>query len=51
MILLTITEPCLNHEFPRGELKNFQTLRISVFHRGPTIWNVMPKSVWSDIVS
>ena len=25
-ILWTITEPCLNHEFPR-ELKNFHTLR------------------------
>ena len=23
------TEPCLNREIPRGELKNFHTLRIS----------------------
>ena len=28
------TETCLNHKFPREELKNFHTLRICVFLRG-----------------
>ena len=30
----TITEPCLNREFPRWEQKNFHTLRIFVFLHG-----------------
>ena len=47
----TITEPCLNHEFPRGELKNFHALRIFVFLHGLMIWKVMRRNVWSDIVS
>ena len=50
-ILLTITEPCLDHEFPRGELKNYQTRKIFVFLRGLTIWKVMPRNVWNGIVS
>ena len=50
-ILLTITEPCLNHEFPRWELKNYHVRKICVFLRGPTIWKVMPRNVWNDIVS
>ena len=33
-ILLIITEPCLNREFPRVELKNFHTLRIFAFLHG-----------------
>ena len=33
-ILWTITEPCLNREFPRGELKNFHPLRTFVFLHG-----------------
>ena len=49
--LWTITEPCLNREFPRGELKNFHSTRIFVFLYGPTIWKVMPRNAWSDIVS
>ena len=49
--LLTITEPCLNREFPRVELKSFHTLRIFVFLRGTTIWKVMPRNVWNDFVS
>ena len=36
-ILWTITEPCLNHEFPREELKNYHTLKIFVFLRGPNM--------------
>ena len=44
-------EPCLNHEYPRGELKIFHTQRIFVFLRGPIIWKVMPRNVWNDIVS
>ena len=50
-ILLTSTEPLLNHEFPPVKLKNFHTPRIFVFLRGPTIWQVMPRNVWNDIVS
>ena len=46
-----MTEPCLNREFPRGELKNLHTPRIFVFLRGPMIWKVMPRNVWNDIVS
>ena len=50
-ILLTITEPRSNREFPRGELKNFHTRKIFVFHHGLMTWLVMQRSVWSDIVS
>ena len=50
-ILWTITEPCLNREFQREELKNFHTLRIFVFLRGLVTWKVMPRNVWNDIVS
>ena len=42
---------CLNHEFPRGELRNYHALKIFVFLHGPTIWKVMPRNVWNDIVS
>ena len=36
----------------RGEnWKNYLTLQIFVFLRGPTIWKVMPRNVWNDIVS
>ena len=34
-----------------GELKNFYARKICVFLRGLTIWKVMPRNVWSDIVS
>ena len=34
-----------------GELKNYHTRKIFVFLRGPTIWKVMPRNVWNDIVS
>ena len=33
-ILLTITEPCLNPEFPQEQLKNYHAQKICVFHRG-----------------
>ena len=49
--MVTITEPCLNHECPRGELKNYHIRIIFIFLRGPTIWKVMQRNVWSDIVS
>ena len=48
---MTITEPCLNHELPRVELKNYHALRIFVFLHGLMVWNVMPRNVWNDIVS
>ena len=50
-ILLTKTEPCLNPEFPQEQLKNYHAPKICVSLRGPTKWKVMPRSVWSDIVS
>ena len=50
-ILMTIAEPCLNHEFPRVKLKNFHARTIFVFLRGPTIWKGMSRNVWNDIVS
>ena len=34
-----------------GELKNYHTRKIFVFLRGLTIWKVMPRNVWNDIVS
>ena len=34
-----------------GELKNYHARKIFVFLRGPTIWKVMPRNVWNDIVS
>ena len=50
-ILLTITEPCLNREFPRDEQENLHTRKIFVFLHGLMIWKVMRRNVWSDIVS
>ena len=41
----------LNHEFPKEQLKNYIAREICVFLRGPTIWRVMPRNVWNDIVS
>ena len=34
-----------------GELKNFYARKICVFLRGLSIWKVMPRNVWNDIVS
>ena len=50
-ILWTITEPCSNREFPRGEQGNYHSLKIFVFLHGLMIWRVMQRNVWSDIVS
>ena len=50
-ILLTITEPCLNLEFLRGDWKNYHSLKILVFPHGRMTWWVMQRSVWNDIVS
>ena len=50
-ILLTITEPCLNPEFPREQLKNYHARKICVFLRGLMTWKVMPRNVWKVIVS
>ena len=47
----TITEPCLNREFPRGEQKNFHSLKIFVFLHGLITWRVMQRNVWNGIVS
>ena len=41
----------LNHEFPRGELKNYHTRKIWVSLCGPAKWKVMPRNVWNDFVS
>ena len=46
-----LQKPYLNHEFPREELKNFHARKIFVFLSGPTIWKVMPRSVWNDLLS
>ena len=50
-ILWTITEPCSNREFPRGEQRNYHFLKIFVFIHGLMIWLVMQRNVWQDIVS
>ena len=50
-ILLTITEPCSNPEIPQEQLKNYHVRKIFESLRGPTIWRVMPRNVWNDIVS
>ena len=50
-ILLKISEPCLKHEFPREQLKNYHSLKIFVFLHGLMTWLVMQRSVWNDIVS
>ena len=46
--MLTITEPCLNPEFPQKQLKNYHARKICVFLRGPTIRRVMPRNVWNE---
>ena len=44
-MLLTITEPCLNPEFPQEQSKNYHARKIRVFLRGPMTWKVMPRNV------
>ena len=48
-ILLTMTEPCLNPEFPKEQLKNYHDRKIFVSLRGPTIWKVMTTHVRNDM--
>ena len=48
---MTVTEPCLNPEFPQEQLKNYHARKICVFLRGHMTWRVMPRNVWNDIVS
>ena len=50
-ILLTITEPCLNPDFPQEQLTNYHARKIYVYLRGPMTWKVMPRNVWNDVVS
>ena len=50
-ILLTITEPCLSHEFQQEQLKNYHARKICVSLRGPVTWNCMSRNVWNDVVS
>ena len=45
------TEPCSNREFPRGEQRNYHSLKIFVFHHGLMTWLVMQRNVWNDIVN
>ena len=50
--LWTTTEPCLNREFPRGELKKLPySENFCIFLHVLMIWKVMRRNVWSDIVS
>ena len=51
MLLLTITEPCLNPEFPQEQLKNYHDRKIFESLRGHMTWKDMPRNVWNDIVS
>ena len=41
----------MNPESQQAQLKNYHAREICVFLRGPTIWKVMPRNVWSDNVS
>ena len=50
-ILWTITEPCLNLEFPLKEVTNFHTPIIFVFLRGLMTWKVMRRNFCRDIAS
>ena len=49
--IVTITEPCLNPDFPQEQLKNYHARTIYVSLRGLMTWKVMPKNVQNDIVS
>ena len=50
-ILLTITQPCLDPEFPQEQLKNYRARKICVFLRGHMTWKVIPRNVFNDILS
>ena len=49
-ILLTISEPCLNPDFPQEQLKNCHVRKIFESLRGPVTWRVVPRNVWNDLV-
>ena len=48
-ILWTITEPCLNLEFLRGDQRNYHSLKIFVFLHGLMTWLVVQRSVCNDV--
>ena len=48
-ILLTITEPWSNPEFPQEQRTNYHAWKGRVFLHCHTTWKVMPRSVWNDI--
>ena len=56
-ILWTITKTCSNPKCLLELWKNFQKpefqekLMRTLFLHGPTVWKVMPRNAWSDIVS
>ena len=41
-----VDNPCSNREFPRGEQKNYHSLKIFVFLHGLMTWLVMQRNVW-----
>ena len=46
-----LQKPCSNREFPRGEQKNYHSLKIFELLHGLTTWKVMSRNVWNEIVS
>ena len=40
-----------NREFPRGEQRNYHSLKIFVFLQGLMTWLVMQRNVWNDVLS
>ena len=50
-MLLTITEPCLNQEFPQEELKKLPCSENLSFSSWSYDMEGMPGNVWNDIVS
>ena len=50
-VLLTLTDPCSNPEFPQEQLKDYHSIKIFVFLRGPTIWRVMSRNESNDVLS
>ena len=47
-ILLTITEPRLNPELPKEQLKNTMCGKSVYLFVVPTKWKVLPRNVWKD---
>ena len=53
IMLLTITEACMNPGSPQEQRKNYPAqgdLMRTNLH-GPTIWKVMPRNMWNGIVN